>query len=128
MALTAKEQGKDLKGLKALKKERVKAQAILDTLNYVDTWEVSLDDKGKPKLDKHDKVIETMTVKSELRVFLESIGTSTNARSEVIRLTKKSHKELAQDIAQISALVAYNASLSESIPTSKKDDKKASAA
>jgi len=128
MALTTKEQGKDLDGLKALKDERIKAQSILDTLNYIDTYKDSLDSAGKPKKNKEKEVIQVIDVKSELRVFLESIGTSTNARSEVIRCTKKAHKDLALDVAQINALIAYNASLSESIPTSKKDDKKASAA
>ena len=128
MALTAKEQGKDLEGLKALKSDREKAQSILATLDYTDTYKDSLDSNKKPKKNKDGEVIRVIDVKSELRVFLESIGTSTNARSEVIRLTKKAHQDLAQDIAQISALIAYNSSLSESVPTSKKDGKKVSAA
>lgn len=128
MALTAKEQGKDLEGLKALKSDREKAQSILETLDYIDTYKDSLDSNKKPKKNKEGDVIQVIDVKSELRVFLESIGTSTNARSEVIRLTKKAHQDLALDIAQIDALIAYNTPASEEVPTSKKDGKKVSAA
>jgi len=106
MALTPKEQQMDLKALTTLKTDKLAAQNILATLNYSDTYKPDKDASGKVKKTKEGKVIEKIDIKSELRVFLEAIGTSTNAKSEVIRLTKKAVDALADDLVMITALIS----------------------
>ena len=111
MALTDKEQGYDLKELTDLRNRKVKAQKILDTLNYEDTYKPSKDSHGKVKKTDAGVVIEAIDKKSELRVFLEAIGVGNTAKQDVIRKTKKAQSALSTDLIMIDAVIAQKKSL-----------------